>query len=66
MLLLLPGPLAAGLRPGDIILAVANVQIGNAKDFEAVLAKLDKNRPVSVLVRRGDWVQYFVIRPNSR
>lgn len=60
------GPAArAGLRPGDIILAVANVQIGNAKDFEAVLAKLDKNRAVSVLVRRGDWAQYAVIRPGK-
>ena len=60
------GPAArAGLRPGDIILAVANVQIGSAKDFEAVLAKLDKNRPVSVLVRRGDWAQYAVIRPGK-
>ncbi len=60
------GPAArAGLRAGDVILAVANVQIGNAKDFEAVLAKLDKSRPVSVLVRRGDWAQYAVIRPGK-
>ncbi|WP_286742759.1 PDZ domain-containing protein, partial [Aquabacterium sp. UBA2148] len=54
-----------GLRPGDIILAVANVQIASAKDFESVLGKLDKNRPVSVLVRRGDWAQYAVIRPGK-
>jgi len=60
------GPAArAGLRPGDVILAVANVQVGSAKDFEAVLGKLDKNRPVSVLVRRGDWAQYAVIRPGK-
>ena len=60
------GPAArAGLRAGDVILAVANVQIGSAKDFEAVLAKLDKQRPISVLVRRGDWAQYAVIRPGK-
>lgn len=60
------GPAArAGLRAGDVILAVANVQIGSAKDFEAVLGKLDKSRPVSVLVRRGDWAQYAVIRPGK-
>ncbi len=60
------GPAArAGLRPGDVILAVANVQITSAKEFEAVLAKIDKNRPVSVLVRRGDWAQYAVIRPGK-
>ncbi len=61
------GPAArAGLRPGDVILSVANVQISGVKAFEAVLAKLDKSRPVSVLVRRGEWAQYAVIRPNAK
>ncbi len=61
------GPAArAGLRPGDIILAVNNVQLGSTKDFESVLAKVDKDRPVSVLVRRGDWAQYAVIRPSGK
>ena len=55
----------AGLRPGDIVLSVANVQISGVKEFEAVLAKLDKSRPVSVLVRRGEWAQYAVIRPGK-
>ncbi len=58
------GPAAkAGLRPGDVILAVANVKVAGVKDFESTLAKLDKTRPVSVLVRRGEWAQYAVIRP---
>lgn len=58
------GPAArAGLRAGDIILAVANVQIGSAKEFESVLGKLEKGRALSVLVRRGEWAQYAVIRP---
>ena len=55
----------AGLQAGDVILAVANVQIGSVKEFEAVLAKLDKSKPVSVLVRRGEWAQYAVIRPGK-
>jgi serine protease Do len=60
------GPAArAGLRQGDVILAVANVQVDSVKAFEAVLAKLDKSRPVSVLVRRGEWAQYAVIRPGK-
>jgi serine protease Do len=60
------GPAArAGLRPGDVILAVSNVQIAGVKEFEAVLGKLDRSRPVSVLVRRGEWAQYAVIRPNA-
>lgn len=60
------GPAArAGLRAGDIILSVANVQIASAKEFEAVLAKVEKGRAVNVLVRRGEWAQYAVIRPGK-
>ena len=54
------------MQPRDVILAVANREILGLKDFEAALAGLDKGRAVNLLVRRGDWVQYFVIRPNSR
>ena len=56
---------AAGLRAGDVILALANVQVADVRQFEAVLAKIDRSRPVSVLVRRGEWAQYAVIRPNK-
>jgi serine protease Do len=60
------GPAArSGLREGDVILAVANVQVADVRQFEAVLAKVDRSRPVSVLVRRGEWAQYAVIRPNK-
>ncbi len=52
----------AGMREGDVILAVANVEIVHVKDFEAVLSKFDKTKPLSVMVRRGDWVQFLVIR----
>ena len=54
----------AGLREGDIILAVANTEINGTKEFEAVLAKVDKTKPVNVLYRRGEWAQYAVIRPS--
>ncbi len=55
----------AGMREGDVIQTLANVEITNVKDFEAALAKLDKTKPLSVMVRRGDWVQFVVIR-NAR
>jgi serine protease Do len=58
------GPAArAGLREGDVIVAVANTDTGNVAELEAALVKLDKSRPVNVLFRRGDWAQYAVIRP---
>jgi serine protease Do len=53
----------AGLREGDVILAIANVEVNNVREFEAQLAKLDKSKPVNVLFRRGEWAQYAVIRP---
>ena len=56
----------AGLREGDVFLTVANTEVGSVKEFESVVAKQDKNRPVSLLIRRGEWAQYVVIRPNGR
>ena len=53
----------AGLREGDVILQIGNVEVTSVKDVEAALAKLDKTKPVSVLFRRGEWAQYAVIRP---
>ncbi len=53
----------AGLKEGDVIVAVANTEVGSVKELDAVLAKLDKSKPVNVLFRRGEWAQYAVIRP---
>jgi serine protease Do len=54
----------AGLREGDVILAIANTEVSGVKEFEAVLAKADKNKPINVLYRRGEWAQYALIRPS--
>lgn len=53
----------AGLREGDVILQVGNIEVANVRDFEAALARLDRSKPVSVLFRRGEWAQYALIRP---
>ncbi|MDO8251036.1 MAG: DegQ family serine endoprotease [Rhodoferax sp.] len=53
----------AGLREGDVVVAIANVEVANVREFEAALAKLDKSKPINVLFRRGEWAQYAVIRP---
>ncbi len=57
------GAARAGLREGDIILAVGNIEVANTREFEAALAKADKSKALSVLFRRGDWAQYALIRP---
>ena len=53
----------AGLREGDVITAIANTEIANLAEWEALAARLDKSRPVNVLYRRGEWAQYALIRP---
>lgn len=53
----------AGLKEGDVIIAIANAEIANAKEFESAIAKVDKTKPVNVLFRRGEWAQYALLRP---
>ena len=54
----------AGLREGDVILAIANTEVASVKEFEAVLARVDKTKVVNVLFRRGDVAQFALIRPS--
>jgi len=53
----------AGLREGDIIVQIGNVEVLNVAEFDAAIAKNDKTKPLNVLFRRGEWTQYAVIRP---
>jgi len=53
----------AGIREGDIIVAIGNVEIGSVKEFDAVVAKADKTKPIPVLLRRGELASYILIRP---
>jgi serine protease Do len=53
----------AGLREGDVILSLDNAEITSAKQFESAAAKLDKLRPVTVLVKRGETANFIVIKP---
>ncbi len=53
----------AGVREGDVILALNNVEVTGARQFETAASRLDPARPANVLIRRGEWVNYVVIRP---
>jgi serine protease Do len=57
--------LKAGLREGDVVLAIGNIEVAQVKDFAAAVAKMDKNKPVSVLFRRGELTRFALIKPNS-
>jgi len=54
----------AGIREGDVITAMSNSEVKDLKSFELITSKLDKSKPVNVLLRRGEWAQYVVIRPS--
>ena len=53
----------AGIREGDVILSIDNVEIASAKQFESVVTKLDKSRTVTALVRRGENVNFVIVKP---
>jgi serine protease Do len=59
------GAESVGMRAGDVILGIGNSDVADVKQFEAVVAKLDKTRPLPVTVRRGDWAQFLLI-PGGR
>ncbi len=58
------GPAAqVGLRAGDIILTMNNIDVKDAKQFTSLLGKVDTKKAVVLLVRRGDVSQFIPIRP---
>ncbi|WP_434660466.1 DegQ family serine endoprotease [Paraburkholderia sp. A3BS-1L] len=60
------GPAArAGLQKGDIILRVGDTDITSAKQFLEVTSRLDSQKMVAILVRRGDNTQFVPLRPRN-
>lgn len=52
----------AGLREGDLILAVDNVEVASVKAFQAQIAKAD-NKTLNLLVRRDDVTSFVLLKP---
>jgi len=46
---------------GDVILAVGTDDTADIRQFDAVVAKLDKTRALPVTVLRGEWAQFLRI-----
>jgi len=57
------GAARAGIREGDVIVAIGNTEVGSVKEFDAVVAKVDKTKAIPVLLRRGELATYLLIRP---
>ncbi len=60
------GPAArVGLQPGDVVVRLNNTDIKDAKQFNALVAKLDPKKNALLLVRRGDSSQFVPLRPSA-
>jgi serine protease Do len=58
------GPLArAGVRPGDVIIRIADADITGVKQFETLAKGLDANKAVPVFIRRSDSTLVIPVRP---
>ncbi len=55
----------AGIQPGDLITQLNNSDVKDAKQFRALLAKVDPKKVSVVLVRRGDFSQFIPLKPGS-
>jgi serine protease Do len=56
------GPAArAGLRQGDVVIAVNGEQIDSAKQFKSLVDKAPEGKPVALLIQRGDVRMYVPV-----
>ena len=53
----------AGLRPGDVILAVGRSDVASTGALNAQLRGIGAGKPVMLLVRRGGGTQYITVNP---
>ena len=55
----------AGVRRGDVILALNNQDVKSVEQFNQLMGQLDKGRVVALLIRRGTNSLYVPFRPNG-
>lgn len=55
----------AGLREGDVIVALGNTEVGTVKEFDVVLSRIDKTKAINIMFRRGEWAQFTLIKPQK-
>jgi serine protease Do len=52
----------SGVRAGDVILAINNTDVANARQFNEIVARLDPKKNAALLVRRGDQASFIIVR----
>jgi serine protease Do len=53
----------AGVKEGDVIVTLDNVEVTSVKQFDAAVAKLDKAKSVTLLVRQGEVAKFLILKP---
>jgi len=53
----------AGVKEGDVIVTLDNVEVTSVKQFDAAVAKLDKAKSVTLLVRQGEVARFLILKP---
>jgi len=56
----------AGISEGDVILTLGNTDITSPEQFVLVAGKLDQNKPIGVMVRRGEQTQWVLLKPVTK
>ena len=56
----------AGIRKGDVILAVNNTDVKSVAQYNQIVAKLDAKKPVALLVKRENQTRYVTLRIDSK
>lgn len=57
---------AAGLRQGDVLLAIGNMPVRSLAQFNDILKQVPKGRNVALLVRREDSASYVAIKLDEK
>ncbi len=55
----------AGIREGDVILAVNDKEVGSAEQFDKLVGQNSTEQPVALLVRRGENTLYIAVKPGT-
>ena len=55
----------AGIREGDVILAVNNSQVSTVEQFRKLIAAVPVGKSAAILVRRGDASLYVPLKISS-
>jgi serine protease Do len=56
----------ARLRPGDVIIEIVNVEISGLQDFQQARERFaERDKPIAILIRRGDQTSYLTLDPTD-